>query len=144
MNKVYLDANVLISLEFDQHPLHQKAVDLLLTINSQGATFYLSALVLDEYWHSLMVVFGKKPKELEKLSQSWLTLPNFQLINLELEPEVVKKTISLMNDYHLHPRDAFHLVYCLENKIDILATFDTDLLKIKKIGGLAIINKSES
>ncbi|MFH1840730.1 MAG: type II toxin-antitoxin system VapC family toxin [Candidatus Shapirobacteria bacterium] len=144
MIKVYLDANILISLEFDQHPLHQKAIDLLLAINNQEAIFYLSALTLDEYWHSLMVAFGKKPKELEKLSRSWLALPNFQLINLELKSEVVKKTIGLINDHHLHPRDAFHLMYCLENKIDILATFDKDLLKIKKIAGLTIMNKSEN
>lgn len=154
MLKAYLDANLLIAHRLSNHIYHQKAKDLLKRLAKDVFYFYISPLTLDEFWYGLIFITRSlranyKNKDssfffrfIEQADKQLFSLANLRLANAFFTYEVINKTASYIRYYNLKPRDAFHLTYCVENQIDVLATFDEDFKKLEEISDLKVISKA--
>ncbi|MBI2612015.1 type II toxin-antitoxin system VapC family toxin [Candidatus Gottesmanbacteria bacterium] len=129
MKKCYLDSNVLVYFKFEPLKHHGKAERVILSFDY----LFISPLTIDEFIHSLRFFLRRdKYKEeeiiklLEQALDSILALDNLTIINPPTDKTSNRSIIKLMQEFHLGPRDAYHLLIMKENNIGNFATFDTD------------------
>lgn len=137
MKTCYLDSNVLAFFGNENSPSHKQATDIIHKLIKQKFQLFFSSLTLDEYFHSV-IRFSNEPRALtlKKLKAAYRKLLklNIKLINPTLDEKKHLKVIDLIGKYNLHPRDAYHLFIMLDNKVEVLATFDRDFDGIFKRG----------
>lgn len=129
MKKCYLDSNVLVYLKFEPLKLHSKAERVIVSCDY----LFISSLTIDEFIHSLRFFLRRDKYQeeeiirlLEQALDSILALENLTIINSPSDKASNRSIIKLMKEFHLGPRDAYHLLIMKENNIKNFATFDTD------------------
>ena len=142
ISKAYLDSNILIAEYFESHTNHKNADKLLLQLNKQRYQICLSPLTFDEFWYGIIFtrrandenLFHKPYKyfvnELKTATNKLLQL-NVEIMKFIDHRVAISHSLKNIKKYNLKPRDAFHLSYCLENKIQVFVTLDSDFQKLK-------------
>ncbi len=133
-NRWYLDSNFLIYLKNEGSPFHGKAKEIHLEIIKSGGRLFISALTIDEFLHS----FGKELKQGKKEVYKNLHLaleqifvfPEISIVSPPNNFDAHLSVVNLMGKYHLHARDAYHLMIMQTNFIDGFVTFDNDFEKV--------------
>lgn len=133
MKKCYLDSNVLVYYKDENSPHQQKASNLISSLMPEEYELYLSSLVIDEFIHSLLFILkqnkiqpAEKFRRLDEGLSSILQFQHVRIINPSSSKESNMRMIDMMRDFHLNPRDAYHLLIMQENGIEEFATFDND------------------
>ena len=129
MTKCYLDSNVLVYYKNELSESNLKAKKIISSLLKKNVAFCISSLVLDEFLHAII---REKLVVLKQTLSEVLDLPKLEIINAPIEKQVHLKIVDIMEEYTLRPRDAYHLLICLENNIDGFATFDQDFKKVFK------------
>ncbi len=134
----YLDSNILIYYQDRGSPFYQQTQEMIGRLVKDGLSLVISPLVLDEYIYNTFASSDKTSKEkmqVIKLSlEEILKLPGLKVINPPLEKSKQFEVLRIMEKFSLKPRDAYHLLIALENKIKYLATFDHDFEGVFKKG----------
>ncbi len=135
--KCYLDSNVLVYFTDELSPEYDEAQKIVEFLNPENWKIFISPLTLDECLHSLQVIFriAKIPsievsRLLDKALSSILELDNLEIINPPTDKFANARVVRLMEEYNLHPRDAYHFLIMQENGISHFATFDKDFKKV--------------
>jgi len=133
-NSCYLDSNILIYYQDQESPFYQQTQEMISRLIKGGSLLVISPLVLDEYIYNAFASSGKTNKEKIKTIKlslgAILKLPGMKIVNPPLEFGKQLEVLSLMEKFTLQPRDAYHLLIALENKIKYLATFDHDFEEV--------------
>lgn len=132
----YLDANVLIYFKNKDSPFYSKTLMLIEYLVKNGYQLFISSLVVDEFLYGFKFHLENKKQDvfrsLKKASSEILDLPNLELINPPSDKNFQLRVVEMMKDYNLFPRDAYHLLLMIENKIKFFATFDNDFKTVFK------------
>jgi predicted nucleic acid-binding protein len=142
MKKCYLDSNVLIYFLNQGCKQHQRSKQIIQELILQEFTFVASGLVLDEVLY-IFTQFSKQCRQtkvgennnINQLQQILNLLEQklaIKLINIQPQFSIHSKITNLMRDYQLQPRDAYHLLHCLQNQVHHLVTFDKDFYSLSK------------
>lgn len=139
MKRCYLDTNVLLCFKNEDSPLYLKSKKIIKNLLDESFIICVSPLILDEFLHSLQFILSRNKRNniysiLGKILKDILNLPQLKIVNPSKTKMAQVKIVSLMKNYFLRPRDAYHLSIMLENKIDSFATFDNDFRKVFKKG----------
>lgn len=138
MNSCYLDANFLIYLDDYKSPFHNQTKSIFKRLLFKKYTLVLTPLILDEYLYNSLKLSVKPRSEailaLKRRIKNIFRLPGVKLLNPPLEFKKHFKVLNLMNKYNLRPRDAYHLLTMIENKVKYLATFDRDFKEVFQKG----------
>ncbi len=130
MNKCFLDSNILIYLKDDSSANHLKTVKSVRNLIKNRTRLFISPLCLDETIHSFSIIFKKDFEKVTKVIYELLDIPLLEIVNPPTSINENKRVLSLMKDYNLRPRDAYHLLTMQANNIDGFATFDNDFKKV--------------
>lgn len=135
MKKCYLDSNFLVYFSNEGSPFFLQAREKLEKLATDGVELFISPLALDEFFHAFGFEISRKEKSnlYEELSNACgfiLQLPLLKIVNPPVDPISQLQVVSLMKNYSLHPRDAYHLLTMQSNNIDSFATFDTDFRRV--------------
>lgn len=126
----YLNSNVLVYLSNKDSVGYVDARNILLNLIEMESSILVSSLVWDEFLYSIRSLVNTSiSDEISKL----LRIQYFKTITVSMD---VKKVMSIMEEYGLRPRDAFHFVTAVENKVEYFATFDNDFTEVFKNGKL--------
>ena len=143
MNKCYLDANVLIYFKNEDSQFFQSAKQTIKLLIEKNFQPVISSLVLDEFLHGflrLLIVAGiddsERYQRLNKALKDVLKIPKLQLINPPTDHQSQMKIITLMRQYGLKPRDAYHLLTLQSYQVKHLATFDDDFEHVFTSGSI--------
>ena len=133
----YLDTNILIFYKDTSSDQHNQAISIIEKLVADNFTLFTSSLALDEFLFTALYYLRKKKakdvrSELKDLLSSILEIPNLEIVNPSTDKDQQIKVVDLIADFSLRPRDAYHLLIALENKIQYLATFDSDFDKVFK------------
>lgn len=135
----YLDANTLIYFKNEDSPFYSKTLSLIEYLVDDNYHLFISSLAIDEFLYGFKFHLGnKKIKKkdifisLNKALLEILALPNLELINPPTEKNLQLKVVEMMKEFNLFPRDAYHLLMMIENKIKFFATFDNDFENVFK------------
>ncbi len=127
---VYLDANCFIYASTDESKIGQKARKIIQDIKiGVYEKAYSSTLTVDEFLWSVQKEVGRELAA--EGADIFLTLQNFQLINIDAE--IISKAINLYKEKKLDPRDAIHLAAMQSKNIKTIISSDPDFDKIKSI-----------
>lgn len=137
MRACYVDANVLIYFKNEDSAYSSKATDCITSLVEKDFVVCLSALVIDEFLHGILLLLRyKKVNEtnvfpiLLRAIKDVLALPNLTFVNPPQKPEQQLQIVDFMRKYKLKPRDAYHLLTMKVNGISHFATFDEDFAKV--------------
>jgi len=135
MPKIFLDSNVLVYYKDELSLFHKEVLSRLEEWMRSGTMFCISPLVLDEFLYVLKFRYKDKKKNeifqsLKKAVKEILEVPFIELVNSPTGLKDQIKVVEYMEKYDLCPRDAYHLLTMIYNKIDSFATFDTDFNKV--------------
>lgn len=136
MTKCYLDSNVLIYAKDESSLKYHEAYHLITKLVVSGTELYISPLCLDEFLHAFSNRLRMKKNQksffsdLEKCLSSILEFPLLSVINPPQDAKSQIEIVNLMKKYLLRPRDAYHLLTIITNRIDSFATFDNDFHKV--------------
>jgi predicted nucleic acid-binding protein len=149
MNSCYIDSNIFISLVDENSPFHQTSIEVLKDIVGKKVKIFVSPLVFDEclniYDKLIKRNKNKFSLDLGEFLNSILGLSEIQIVNPSTSKSAQRQVIYFMKEYGLRPRDAYHLLTCLNNKVESIATFDKDFDKVfnsKLINRFTINEKS--
>ena len=123
---LYLDANILIFAALNTEKEGDKAVALLMKIQSAEEQAITSALTFDEVFWEV-----KKNRGLEKALDTAEAMLNFP--NLEIVPvnrDVASLALQIIRKYHLAPRDAIHAATAIMEKADFIVSTDAHFDKV--------------
>ncbi|MBI2029268.1 type II toxin-antitoxin system VapC family toxin [Candidatus Gottesmanbacteria bacterium] len=147
--KVYLDANILIAHQIQNHPFYEKSLEVIDSFFQQKFVFVIASLTMDEFMYGTiqaLKIIDKNKKfeyiidELNKATRAVLSWENLELIDFQHTSLELLTVISLMKKYHLKPRDAFHLRIMQQQNINNFITFDHDFDILLKSGKINIIH----
>lgn len=135
MQKIFLDSNLLVYFKDNLSSFHRETLSKLEYLMKQGDIFCISPLVLDEFLYVLTYQYKNKKKakifkSLKKALGDILKIPQLEIINSPSQKEAQTNVVDYMEKYNLCPRDAYHLLTMIYNKIDAFATFDNDFKKV--------------
>lgn len=133
MKKCYLDSNILIYFKDKDSNLHTQTKNLIKNLFKENFSLAISPLVLDEFLHSLNWVFQQKklPKNkgselLQECLNDILNLPDLEVINPPNDIKSQKEIPTIMEQFDLRPREAYHFLTMSSDGIEVFATFDND------------------
>lgn len=139
MKSCYLDANVLIYYKNEESPYFKKANQLIQTLVKEDCVFFVSPLVLDEFLYAIKFLLQRRKikrsdifRLLKRSLREILDLPNLGIANPPLGKGIQMRIISLMEEFGLSPRDAYHLLIMQEDDIHHFVTFDKDFKEVFK------------
>ena len=131
--KCYIDSNVLIYFLDRRSPNHKKTTDLIGKLDPDTYTLVISPLVIDEFLYTLkriMIIENMQTtqifKDLGRAYDTVMALQNLEIAPVSIDKSVNRKVITLMEEFNLRPRDAYHVLTMQENGIEEFATFDND------------------
>lgn len=133
----YLDANILVFYKDVSSDQHDQAVGIIEKLVADNFRLFISSLALDEFLFAALYYLRKKKvkdikSDLKDLLSSILEIPNLEIVNPPIDKNQQLKVVDLITNFTLAPRDAYHLLVVLENKIQYLAIFDNDFDKVFK------------
>ena len=144
-SKVFLDTNILLYAVTDHPRFGQWCNTLLDRIHRGDVTGYVSAVVLNEFIHKLIIgevaqktglkpgqviqYLKRKPEALEELETYAIVDEvdaRYDLIILEVTADIFRMARRLMQAYRLMSNDALHLAVIQKSNLQNLATNDSD------------------
>jgi len=126
---IYLDANFFIFALLDQTRKGEKARALLKDIITGKNAAVTSALALDEV---LWVLRRNDKKHLMRRTiEDIYATPNLEV--REVGALIPLQALSLLEEFSLKPRDAFHVAVMEQLRVTIIASDDADFDKIKRL-----------
>lgn len=131
----YLDANILVFFKESSSDQHDQVVSIIEKLVADNFTLFVSPLALDEFLYAALRYLREKNTknvkgELKDLLSSVLEIPNLKIVNPPTDKNQQVKVVDLITNFSLGPRDAYHLLIVTENKIQYLATLDSDFDKV--------------
>ena len=150
--KVYLDANVLIAHQVNNHEYHQQAVKLLDDLWKKGSNLLISSLTVDEFFYGVVFILRSLPPSrkshpfstyahlLRKSLSAILTWEGVELVEFQNNSDELLQTVTLMEKYNLRPRDAFHLRIMQQQETNSFVTFDQDFNDLGKVEKINILS----
>jgi predicted nucleic acid-binding protein len=134
MAACFLDANIFIGYLIPNNIFHSYCQSLIEKLLKNHDYIHLSPLVIDEVMYAIYkdsIIFSKltRTESIENVEQATeviLKLPNIKLVNPPLTIQGQLLVISLMKQFDLRPRDAYHLLTITHHKIKYFATLDHD------------------
>lgn len=135
MPRIFLDSNFLVYYKDELSLFHKDVLNRLEEWMKSGIVFCISPLVLDEFLYVLKFRYKDKKKNeifqsLRKAVREILEIPFIELVNSPTDLKNQVKVVEYMEKYNLRPRDAYHVLTMVYNKIDSFATFDSDFKKV--------------
>jgi len=144
-SKVFLDTNILLYAVTDHPRFGQWCNALLDRIHRGDVTGYVSAVVLNEFIHKLIIgevaqktgikpgqviqYLKRKPEALEELEAYAIVDEvdtSYDLIILEVTADIFRIARRLMQAYRLMSNDALHLAVMQKSNLQNLVTNDSD------------------
>ena|SRR3990167_8174205 len=136
-SKCYLDSNILIYFLDQKSPYHKKTKNLIGKLDPDTYTLIISPLVIDEFLYTLKRIMTTENmrseqifKDLGRAYDAIVALKNLEIAPVSIDKSINRKVITIMEEFHLRPRDAYHILIMQENSIDEFATFDTDFKRV--------------
>lgn len=128
----YLDSNVFIypvlySPETTEKS--KKARELLLKIEKGEIKAYTSTLTWDEVVYVLTRTMGRE--EGTSMGRKLLGFPNLEFI--DVDTLTISMAQSLIDKYHLRPRDSIHIASALNKNVKTIISDDKDFDKVAEI-----------
>ena len=150
--QVFLDTNILLYAVTDHPRFSQWCNTLLDRIHRGDVTGHVSAIVLNEFIHKLIIGevaqktglkpgqviqhLKRNPEALEKLEAYAIVDEvdtGYDLIILEVTVDIFRMARRLMQTHRLMSNDALHLAVMQKNNLQNLATNDSDFDKIEGV-----------
>lgn len=144
-SKVFLDTNILLYAVTDHPRFGQWCNTLLDRIHRADVAGYVSAVVLNEFIHKLIIgevaqktglkpgqviqYLKRKPEALEELEAYAIVDEvdtRYDLIILEVTADIFRMARRLMQAYRLMSNDALHLAVMQKSNLQNLVTNDSD------------------
>jgi uncharacterized protein len=133
---VFLDTNFLIASQIDIHPFNGRVKELLKEFYVNKTKVVAHTIVFDEFWYVLQEI-QKTAKtgvgSLEKATNNIFSFEGFELLETVLDKEDLLKTLTLIKQCSLKPRDALILRILKKERIGKIATFDKDFAKVQSL-----------
>jgi len=130
-SKVYIDASFFVALQVINHPYHKQAKAKLSVFKNMG--LYFSILTIDEVLHALSRYEKDKNTIKKIIEESILDVKNVEILGLVKKSQSIRKYLRVWLRFGLKPRDALHLYLMKENKINKIASFDSDFINNQKL-----------
>lgn len=124
----YLDSNVFIHAALNDQETGMAARELFTKLVSRSEQAASSTLTLDEVAWNILKHQGKE--KMLNLCRNFLANPCIAWI--EPTPEIMKKSLDLIERYDLDPRDAIHAATCQSKGIRELVSDDAHFDRIKE------------
>jgi predicted nucleic acid-binding protein len=148
---IYLDSEYLVYLTITQKPeLKKRARILLAKFLAQKIILALSTLTFDEAWEGIRKEVSRlSPKGLphfhpkvyqllENITERILSHPAFRIIQFQNPKQGTIKALKNIKDFHLGPRDAFHLAIMKDNGITRMVTNDQKFIEQQERMGVEV------
>ncbi|MBA1335907.1 MAG: hypothetical protein HPY66_1725 [Firmicutes bacterium] len=74
-SKAFIDANFLLAMEGSNHRYHKACRDLVSKLSQKGTRFYISPLVIDEFYFAIISMTLRKKHKFENVI--WCYRTNF-------------------------------------------------------------------
>ncbi|MEM3479804.1 MAG: type II toxin-antitoxin system VapC family toxin [Candidatus Bathyarchaeia archaeon] len=130
----YVDSNVFIySVIYDEVfvPEARKCREFLLKIALGEIEAHTSLITWDEVTWIVKKIMGEELSV--EYGRKFLRFPNLRFLGVKRT--TILKAQDFMEKYRLKPRDAIHAATALENKINIIVSYDRDfdsLIEVKR------------
>jgi len=143
---IFLDTNFLISTQIEGHPFHEKALNVLKTLDAHQEIIPVThPLVFDEFWYVLIGLWKRNLKFSKQELTTMLLLATdnifkfrrFKLLSTSLSKKDLLQNIILMGETGLRPRDALIVTIMKKESIAKIVSFDMDFDPIKGITRVA-------
>lgn len=129
MSKVYLDANIFIYLSTKNSSFHNVCVNFIDYCKKNKIQIVTSAETFQE-----IIYYSQNIK---KLPEGLETAENIKQISdeiLSIDIIVIETYLKLVKIHKTaQSRDSLHVATCLQNKLDLIITYDKDFKKFKEI-----------
>lgn len=132
---IYLDANYLVALFVEAHPLHTDSIKLFNNID--GFKIAISYLVIDEVIYVLTKYKFDRATIKEQIG-NFILMGDFILVGIKNEREAATDYIEFWGEHNLNPRDAMHLFIMRQNNIKIIASYDDDFITRQDELGISV------
>lgn len=137
--KIYIDANFLISYWVKNHENHGRACELLFKLVENDSVIFISPLVIDETWYKMRYILKKNEDKNVSFNNFYPEFRRlfefianyFKIIQFRNNHviEGCRKALENVRAYNFRPHDAFHLALVEENEISAIVTIDSDFTK---------------
>ena len=144
---VYLDANFLVDWSVRKEPELRKRARIFLAILSRSFDFLcFSPLTIDEFWKGIKIELAGRGASysdefvflnLKIFTEKILSHKKMRVVQLQNPQKGIGQALTILKEYALEPRDAFHLAIMRDNSINKIVTRDKDDF-IKKQGLMGI------
>lgn len=129
MNSVYIDTNVFLYLSDEKSPFYSISTQLITYLKKQKVLVFTSVETIQEIIH-----FSQNTKQLAygiKVSEKILETAD-QI--LEINQKIILNYLKLVRLYrNVESRDLLHLSVGLENKVNLIISYDKDFKKFKEL-----------
>lgn len=145
MNKVFIDANVLIYLFDHTSQLHTSAKKILNNAIKNKFSIYISHHILEEFIHvQLKLAHITQEKDMyNRLETDIKNIERIPKLFFVEPPETFSfllQVIQIMQEHEILPNDAYILTLLLQKENMSLATFDKRLTKVAVKLDIPVLN----
>lgn len=140
--KVYIDANFLISYWIPKHEFHNAACLCFFKLIESNSRIFLSPLVIDETWYIIWHILKRQNlppetpfknfyQDFKKLLNFIISFPLVEVVQLKHNLVAgCQQALENIKIYNFKPHDAFHLAMMEDNQISAIITKDSDFTKV--------------
>ena len=125
----YLDANIFILAAGSRSEIGEKARKFLKNIQVGKEKAFTSALTFDEVVWKVSQIRGFD--DALAAGNNLVGMPNLTFLDVNIN--IISKSLDLMRLYKLYPRDAIHAASALNNNIYEIISEDKDFDDIKRL-----------
>lgn len=126
---IYVDSNIFIHAIIDRSIEGTRAREFLKSVQNGKEKAYTSALTYDEIVWRIWKL--RSYEDALSAARSFIHFSNLTFI--EINHKVLTRSLELMENYKIYPRDAIHVACALENGIFIFLSQDKGFDKIKEL-----------
>jgi predicted nucleic acid-binding protein len=133
---IYIDANVFVLAALNTERTGNEARALLRRVQEGDLEAASSALSFDE-----LVWVVKRNRTLDDAitsGEAFLDMPGLKLVNLDAD--LLAKSLALMREYRLDPRDSIHAASALKEEAEAIISTDRHFDRFKEIKRRDIIS----
>lgn len=126
---IYLDSNIFILASGSRSGIGEKARKFLKNLQAGRERAFTSALTFDEVVWKVSQI--RNFDDALAIGNSFIEMPN--LVLLDVNANIISKSLDLMRLYRLYPRDSIHAASALNNNIFEIISEDKDFDMIKEL-----------
>jgi len=123
----YSDSNIIIYAILDDSEKGEWSRDVLEKVQNEKMHACTSFLTFDEIFYKVKKVSGND--DALKNIEAFLTMPNMRFI--DVNDSVIWKTLELIREYKLHPRDGIYAATALIAGADSIYSEDVDFDRVR-------------